>query len=112
MGNPHSFYFPSSDGQHQCHAQEWSPEGSIRAVVQIVHGVSEHIGRYDRVARWLNERGILVCGEDHLGHGQTAKTGEYGYFGKYDGWTLVCADVRQLRQLQGEKYPGNPYFLL
>ena len=112
MGNPHSFYFPSSDGQHQCHAQEWIPDGSIRAVVQIVHGVSEHIGRYDRVARWLSERGILVCGEDHLGHGKTASPGEYGYFSKHDGWTLVCADVRKLRQLQGEKYPGIPYFLL
>lgn len=112
MGNPHSFYFPSSDGQHQCHAQEWIPDGSIRAVVQIVHGVSEHIGRYDRVARWLSERGILVCGEDHLGHGKTASPGEYGYFSKHDGWTLVCADVRKLRQLQCEKYPGIPYFLL
>ena len=112
MGNPNSFYFPSSDGQHQCHAQEWIPEVPVRAVVQIVHGVSEHIGRYDRVARFLNEHGILVCGEDHLGHGKTAAPGEYGYFSKHDGWTLVCSDVRKLRQLQGKKYPGVPYFLL
>ena len=112
MGNPHSFYFPSSDGQHQCHAQEWLPEQPVRAVVQIVHGVSEHTGRYDRVARFLSERGILVCGEDHLGHGKTAAAGEYGYFGKRGGWDLVTADIRKLRQIQGEKYPGIPYFLL
>ena len=112
MGNTHSFYFPSCDGQHRCHAQEWLPESPIRAVVQIVHGVSEHIGRYDRIAHFLNDHGILVCGEDHLGHGKTAVKGEYGYFAKKGGWELVTGDVRKLRQIQGEKYPGAPYFLL
>jgi alpha-beta hydrolase superfamily lysophospholipase len=70
------------------------------------------MGRYDQAARFLNERGILVCGEDHLGHGKTVSDEKYGYFAKRDGWSLVTRDVRRLRQLQGEKYPGTPYFLL
>jgi alpha-beta hydrolase superfamily lysophospholipase len=112
MENLHLFSFPSSDGVHRCRAFEWRTPEQPRAVVQIVHGISEHMGRYDHVARFLREHGILVCGEDHLGHGQTAQMGEYGYFAQHDGWTLVTADVRRLRQIQGEKYPGVPYFLL
>ena len=112
MGTDHSFHFPSSDGLHQCFAREWIPQGQPRAILQIVHGISEHTGRYDRVARYLAGHGILVCGADHLGHGKTAKQGEFGYFAPKNGWSLVTDDVRQLRILQGKKYPGVPYFLL
>ncbi len=106
------FTFPSKDGIHKCHASLWTPEGEPRAVVQIVHGVADYMGRYDHFARYLADHGFVVCGEDHLGHGRTVDDGKYGYFGKKDGWTLVTADVRQLRQLMGEKYPGVPYFLM
>ena len=106
------FTFPSKDGLHKCHASLWTPEGRPKAVVQIVHGVAEYAGRYDHFARYLAEHGFVVCGEDHLGHGKTVNDGKYGYFGKKDGWTLVTADVRRLRVLMGEKYPGVPYFLL
>ncbi len=106
------FTFPSKDGVHRCHASLWEPDGAPRAVVQIVHGVAEYAGRYDHFAQYLAGHGLVVCGEDHLGHGKTVNDGKYGYFGKRDGWTLVTADVRQLRVLMGEKFPGVPYFLL
>ncbi len=106
------FTFPSQDGIHQCHAGLWTPQGEPRAVVQIVHGVAEHIGRYDHFARYLADHGFAVCGGDHLGHGKTADGGRYGYFGKKNGWTLVASDVRKLRRLCGERFPGVPYFLL
>ncbi len=112
MENIRTFYFPSSDGTHRCFAQEWLPRGEVRGVVQIVHGVAEHIARYDHVARFLSGHGFAVCGGDHLGHGRTARAGEYGYFGPRDGWSLVASDVRSLRQLLGEKYPDVPCFLL
>lgn len=105
------FSFPSSDGIHTCHAREWVPEGRPRGVVQIVHGVAEHIGRYDPTARFLACHGYLVCGEDHLGHGLTAG-GKFGYFGPKNGWTLVSHDVRRLRELEAERHPGLPYMLL
>ncbi len=106
------FTFPSSDGEHTIHACEWVPDGTPKAVVQIVHGVAEYAARYDHVARTLCDHGYLVCGGDHLGHGKTAQPTEYGWFSNYDGWVLVTADVRRLRQLQAEKYPGLPYFLV
>ena len=105
------FSYPSSDGVHTCHAREWVPEGSPRGVVQIVHGVAEHIGRYDPVARFLASHGYVVCGEDHLGHGLTAG-GKFGYFGPKNGWDLVARDVRRLRELEGEKYSTLPDVIL
>lgn len=113
MQTEQEFRFPSSDGIHSCHARVWLPEGTPRAVVQLVHGVSEHIGRYDRFARWLASHGYAVCGHDHLGHGKTAaEDGSFGRFPKYDGWTLVTADVRALRERMGADYPDLPYVLL
>ena len=112
MREPREFSYPSSDGSHTVHAMEWLPQGQPRAVVQIVHGVAEYVGRYDHVARFLTERGFLVCGEDHLGHGKTVDDGKYGYFGPRGGWDLVVRDIRRLRELQGEKYPGVPYVML
>ena len=107
------FSFPSRDGRHRIACYLWLPEnGSPKAVVQLVHGVAEHLGRYDAFARYLADRGFAVCGGDHLGHGKTVDDGKYGYFGKRDGWAMVTADVRRLRVLMGEKYPGLPYFLL
>ena len=108
------FTFPSADGQHQIHCSQWLPDdGQPKAIVQIVHGISEYVGRYDQFARFLADHGYAVCGEDHLGHGRTGRQDSiFGFFAPHDGWTLVTADVRQLRLLMGEQIPGVPYFLL
>lgn len=112
MAPTNSFHYLSSDGIHQIYAAEWLPEGPVRGVVQIVHGISEYIDRYDRFARFLTTHGFAVCGEDHLGHGRTGDAdGVFGYFAERDGWGKVLTDIRTLRETQGEKYPGVPYFL-
>ena len=113
MVTTQEFTFPSSDGVHSVSAVWWRPEGRPRGVVQLVHGISEHMGRYDPFARFLAEHGFAVVGHDHLGHGKTAKDpSEYGWFGDRNGWKAVVKDVRALRQLAGEAYPGLPYFLM
>ena len=112
MTRTQNFSYPSADGKSTIQAREWLPEGSPRGVVQIIHGISEHMGRYDHVARFLNENGFLVCGEDHLGHGRTVSDGRYGYFAARGGWDFVVRDIRRLREIEGEKYTGIPYFLM
>lgn len=114
MTNSNTFRFPSCDGQHQIFARQWLPtEGQPKAVVQIVHGVSEYIDRYAMVARFLADHGFVVVGCDHLGHGRTALgPEEYGFFTEQKGWHTVSGDVRRLRTLMGQKYPDLPYFLL
>ena len=72
MINIEEFTFLSSDGQTRLHAMLWLPEGEIRGILQIAHGVAEHIARYDGFARYLCARGIAVAGHDHLGHGKSA----------------------------------------
>ncbi len=55
--------------------QDWpvaGHEGALRGVVLIVHGLGEHAGRYDHVARQLNDWGFAVRGYDHYGHGDSA----------------------------------------
>ena len=60
------FTYPSKDGKTKIHAIEWIPEGTVRGVVQIAHGMVEFMDRYDRFARVLNEHGYYVTGNDHL----------------------------------------------
>ena len=76
MVKTNSFHFPSADGIHQIYAAEWLPEGQPRAVIQIIHGLSEYVERYDRFARFLAHQGFVVCGEDHLGDDKDEKNDE------------------------------------
>lgn len=62
-------YIPSSDGKNQLHVVIWEPNITVIGIVQISHGMIEYIKRYDEFARYLNQYGILVIGNDHLGHG-------------------------------------------
>ena len=91
-------------------ARRWIPDGNIRRIVQIVHGMAEHIDRYDRVACALNEAGFLVTGHNHLGHGKSASL--HGFFGDRNGWQALIDDVHSLRTLTEKAYSGAPYFLL
>lgn len=107
------FYFSSSDGIHRVHGLRWSPDGDVQAVLQIVHGMAEHIERYDEFARFLAENGVLVVGHSHLGHGQTAgNVDELGWFGEPDGNDLLIGDIQTLREMTESRYPGVPYFIL
>lgn len=114
MADLREFTFPSSDGIHQVHAVEWLPEGKPpRAVIQLVHGISEYIRRYDEFARFLAGRGFAVVGHDHLGHGATASgREEYGFLADRGGWDHLAQDVYALRSRIKAQYPGLPCFLL
>ena len=107
------FTFPSADGKTQIHAVEWLPDSEIRAVLQISHGVSEYILRYDPFASYLAERGFAVVGHDHLGHGSSMPPdGKPMYFGPKGSWNWVVQDIEKRRSLAAERFPGLPYFLL
>ena len=75
MVNITSFTFPSSAGGTVLHGTEWMPDTAPRGVVQIAHGVAEHIGRYEDFARFLAQKGFVVVGHDHLGHGASLPAG-------------------------------------
>lgn len=107
------FFFRSASGMDQLHAIRWCPEGDVKAVLQIVHGMAEHIDRYDEFARYLAQRGVLVVGHSHLGHGRSAASAaELGYFAERDGCGCVLADIHSLRQMTAAEHPGVPYYIL
>ncbi len=104
----------SSDGEHPLYVSIWTPaDTDIRAVVQICHGMAEHIRCYERFAGELCARGFVVCGDDHLGHGRTAeKPEERGFFGEKNGVHHLVEDEQRVREEMQRRYPGKPYFLL
>ena len=108
------FYFGSRDGENQIHAVKWIPETEPPVcILQIVHGMVEHIGRYEAFAQTMAEKGILVVGDDHLGHGLSVRDGEpMGYFCKEDADTVLVRDEHRLKKIMQEKYPGVPYMIL
>ena len=65
------FRIPSSDGKSELHTVLWEPDGEVKQLLLISHGMTEHILRYDAFAVFLAEQGIAVIGHDHLGHGGT-----------------------------------------
>ncbi len=88
----------------------WHAQGAPKGVVQLTHGMAEHIRRYDGLAKSLAEAGYITVGHNHLGHGETAVT--QGLFASRDGWDVLLRDVHKVRQDTQKEYPGLPYFLL
>jgi alpha-beta hydrolase superfamily lysophospholipase len=91
--------------------RRWLPDGEVRGTVQVVHGASEHAGRYDRLAAALTGRGLAVSSMDLRGHGRTAEGTGVGRFGA-PGVDGVLADVRALHLVDAEQHPGVPRLLL
>ena len=114
MTNMTEFTFLSTDGKTQLHGMRWEPDGgSVRAVLQICHGVAEHIARYDAFARYLNGLGIAVVGHDHLGHGLSLPEGGTPvYFGENNTWNTVVDDIYVLHQRIRLWYPDVPLCIM
>ncbi len=109
-----TFYFDSRDNKSKIYAIRWTPDSeNVVGVVQIVHGMAEHVERYEPFAQFLTEHNFVVVGEDHLGHGKSVGEGDVqGYFCEQDPATVVVRDVHRLKKMTQELYPGVPYFLV
>jgi len=109
------FTFDSRDGKSKLHAVRYTPEdaGAVRCVLQVVHGMAEYVERYEEFAEFLTQRGIVLTGEDHLGHGKSVgEGGKYGYFCEQDPATVLVRDVHRLKKITQERYPDVPYVLM
>lgn len=103
----------SCDGKSQIFVCEWVPKGAPKGILQISHGLFEHIGRYAEFAEYMSENGFIVVGNDHLGHGRSAPdTNTAGYFGEIGGWDIAVGDMRKLSDIAGSRHPGLHFFML
>ena len=92
-------------------AYRWDPAGPPVGALQLTHGMGEHVLRYDRVARAFTERGFVVYGQDHRGHGASV-AGEPGDLGP-DGWAALVADIGvRTARIRAVSTPGLPVVLL
>lgn len=89
----------------------WMPEQDVKAVLQITHGMTEHMGRYERFAADLCGRGIAVAGFDLRGHGGNPGDPEIASFGE-GGWAASIGDMRLFFEMLQRRFPGIPHYML
>jgi alpha-beta hydrolase superfamily lysophospholipase len=105
------FWLTSSDGLCLACAR-WDSRGPTRAVVQIAHGMGEHMGRYSSTIEVLVAAGLTVYANDHRGHGLTARSASHlGEFGE-GGFELLVQDMVRLSELANDENPDLPLILL
>ena len=111
MSTPERFTYNAGDDL-EIVAYRWEPEGSLRGVVVLAHGMGEHVLRYGELAKVLTRLGFLVQGQDHRGHGATARSeAELGQIGA-GGWSELVNDIGLLVERARDRHPRLPLVLL
>ena len=107
------FFYQSADNKTKIHAVKWMPEREPVGIIQIAHGVTEYILRYEEFARYLTDSGFIVVGNDHLGHGKSIADGaKTMYFGPKGSWKWVVEGIKMLKNIMVVRYPDLPYVML
>lgn len=105
--------FPSSDGVNSIHSEIFMPEKEPLCIIQIVHGMVDHIERYRGFAEAMCAYGYIVAGCDHLGHGKTVKSSDdFGFFASKMGHSLVIEDTYRMNRRLKEEFPSLPIVML
>ncbi len=103
----------SSDGIHTLKGVVYIPNGDIKGIFHLVHGMTEYIERYDGIFSFLAQSGYVCAGYDNLGHGKTAQNdGELGYIADKDGWRYLVDDVMLFGDALRREFDGKDYFLM
>lgn len=102
------FRFSSYNKISSVYAWCMVPRGEPLGIIQLVHGLGCHSGRYRPMAESLCRAGFLVCADDHVGHGRTAQwDGSFGHTG--GSWRVFIEDEHTLRCLMRQEYPALPF---
>lgn len=108
-------YYKSKNKINDVHATIFYPDNykevPVKGIVQIIHGMCEHIGRYERLAKRLTDNGYVVFGNDHIGHGLSSN-GTYGYMGDHNGTKYMLGDIYTLYKIVRETITDAKYFVL
>lgn len=105
--------YPSADGIHKIQFGVYFPTGQVRGIIQVSHGMCDYFERYRELAWYFTQRGFIVCGNDHLGHGNSVESDEeYGWFSEKDGWENAVNDLFMLTRIMKKSYPDLPYILI
>ena len=109
-------HYPSAKPNTISWGMLWTPDEGvpIKGVLQICHGMCEYIERYTHVAQWFCDQGYAVCGNDHIGHKNTAIKNHQplGSFGGTNHYSMLVDDVDMLHTTVGKEIPDAPWILL
>jgi alpha-beta hydrolase superfamily lysophospholipase len=104
--------FRSFDKENDIVYYVWTPNDPPKGILHIVHGMSEYSDRYEDFAQFLCSKGYVVCADDHLGHGRTAKTDkDLGYITPKKGDVCLVKDEISLVEIMRKKYRHLPYII-
>ncbi len=105
--------YPSADGKSRVRAYIWCPDTETpRGIIQLSHGMCEYVQRYDAWARRFCAAGYIFCGNDHLGHGNTAPDSEeLGFTAARGGAEYLVEDLHAMTALMRTEYPDLPVVL-
>lgn len=98
-------------GNAELYAIIWRPDDHPKAILQVTHGMTEHIGRYALLAEQLTAQGIVVAGFDLRGHGMNAQDLKCASFGE-NGWDASLEDMHLLYHYLQQRFPCCPHFML
>ena len=103
----------STNGKTQLAVHLWQDETvAAKGIVQLSHGMCDYCRRYTELAEYLAAQGYIVCGNDHLGHGDSApEAADRGYFAERDGYLIAVADLHALTKQLRQSYPQLPVVL-
>ena len=102
-----SVSFASGDGKSTVKAKIYVPKDrSIVGVVQLAHGMKDHVARYEVLAEYLAGEGYVFAGNDHIGHGETAGAEEnFGFFADKDAISIILHDLHTMNRLLRKDFP-------
>ncbi len=84
----------------------WEPDGTPKALVTLIHGLGEHAGRYEHVAKAFSDARYVLASFDLRGHGKSS--GVRGHFPSLDA---VMQDIKGFLVFLSQRYPDLPQFI-
>lgn len=103
----------SCDGIHTLKGKIYVPQGEIKGIFHLVHGMTEHIGRYEHIFSAVCDAGFVVGAFDNLGHGKTARDdSELGFIAHEKGWEKLVDDAALFGKHLKKLYPDKKLYLM
>jgi len=103
--------FESFNKRDMVQAWIYTPFCKPKGIIQLVHGYHEHSRRYMHMILKLNDAGVIVAADDHVGHGKTAYVSDNWSDWGDKGYMTMVEDEHSLRKIVQEEYPDLPYFM-
>lgn len=103
---PETSFITDSEGK-KLHLYTWQPNQEAIGVIQILHGMAEHAGRYNKFAKKLAGNGYVVYAHDHRGHGKTDPD-QLGFISEKGGFDLLVKNVEDVTNHIKKEHPELP----